>query len=67
MSIRNSKGYVVFKAVNGGLFIVLGIAIVLQMLRIAGPNLNAIPGLVLGAALVALGVHRLYLLLRGAR
>jgi hypothetical protein len=67
MNIRKSKGYAAFKAVNGGLFIVFGIAIVLQMLRVAGPNVDAIPGFVLGAALVALGANRLYLLVRTPR
>jgi hypothetical protein len=67
MSIRNTKGYVAFKAVNGGLFILFGIAIFVQMLRIAGLQFNAVPGLVLGAALVALGAHRLLLLLRAKR
>jgi hypothetical protein len=64
VSIRNSKGYAIFKAVNGGLFIIFGTAIFLQMLRVAGPHFNAVPGLILGAALVAQGAHRLYLLLR---
>jgi hypothetical protein len=62
MSIRNSKGYTAFKAVNGGLFILFGAAILIQMLRVAGLHFNAVPGLVLGAALIALGMHRLMLL-----
>jgi|GEM_PF-2164726 len=62
MSIRNTKGYLVFKAVNGALFIVFGAAIVLEMLRVAGLHFNAVPGFVLGAALMALGTHRLLLI-----
>jgi hypothetical protein len=38
-----------------------------QILRVAGPSFSAVPGLVLGAALVALGFHRLYVITRTKR
>ena len=53
-----------FKAVNGILFIILGAAIFIRMLMGAGLRFEAVPGLVLGAAMCALGIHRTMLLLR---
>lgn len=64
MSFRQSKAYVGFKAFNGVLFIVLGAAILFQVARVAGARLEAIPGLVLGAAMFALGAYRLAMMLR---
>jgi hypothetical protein len=64
MSFRQSKTYVGFKAFNGLLFIVLGAAIFVQVARIAGARLEAVPGLVLGAAMFALGVYRITMMLR---
>jgi hypothetical protein len=65
--MRNSKTYVGFKAVNGVMFIILGAAIFYQMLRTAGPRFEAIPGLILGAAMFALGVHRTLAIVRARR
>lgn len=65
--MRNSKSYVGFKAVNGVMFVILGAAIVYQMLRTEGPRAEAIPGLILGAAMFALGVHRTLAILRARR
>jgi hypothetical protein len=65
--MRNSKAYVGFKAVNGVMFVVLGAAIVYQLLRTVGPRIEAIPGLILGAAMFALGVHRMLAILRARR
>ena len=65
--MRNSKVYGGFKAVNGVMFVILGAAIVYQMLRTVGPHAAAIPGLILGAAMFALGVHRTLLVLRSRR
>lgn len=65
--MRNSKAYTGFKAINGIMFVLLGAAIVYQMLRTAGPRVEAIPGLILGAAMFALGVHRTVLMLRARR
>jgi hypothetical protein len=65
--MRNSKPYVGFKAVNGVMFVILGAAIVFQMLRTVGPRFEAIPGLVLGAAMFALGVHRTFAIARARR
>lgn len=67
MSFRQSKAYVGFKAFNGLLFIVLGAAILFQVVRIAGARLEAIPGIVLGAAMFALGAYRLTMMMRYRR
>jgi hypothetical protein len=65
--MRNSKTYAGFKTFNGVLYIILGAAIVFQMLRTVGPRLEAVPGLILGAAMFALGAHRMLLLMRARR
>jgi putative effector of murein hydrolase len=62
--MRNSKAYARFKAANSILFVVLGAAIVYQMLRTVGLRFEAVPGIILGAAMFALGIHRAYLVLR---
>jgi putative effector of murein hydrolase len=62
--MRNSKVYARFKAANSVLFVIFGLAIVYQMLRTVGLRFEAVPGLILGAAMFALGVHRAYLMLR---
>jgi hypothetical protein len=49
------------------MFVILGAAIVFQMLRTVGPRFEAIPGLVLGAAMFALGVHRTFAIARARR
>lgn len=67
MNVRNSKGYAGFKAFNGVLFVIFGTAIVVRIVQTAGPHFSVIPGLVLGSAMVALGVHRTILLLRARR
>lgn len=64
MSYRTSKAYVGFKAINGVLFIGLGAAIVWQVTRVAGMRFEAIPGIILGAAMFALGAYRLIMMLR---
>ena len=64
MSFRQSKAYVGFKVFNGLLFIVLGAAIFVQVARIAGARFEAIPGLVLGAAMFGLGLYRMTMVLR---
>lgn len=53
-----------FKSLNGVLFIVLGALVVVQIVRYAGLRFEAIPGIVLGLAMAALGIHRTLLLLR---
>ena len=67
MSFRQSKAYIGFKAFNGLLFIVLGAAILFQVARIAGARLEAIPGIILGAAMLALGAYRLTMMVRYRR
>jgi hypothetical protein len=64
MSFRQSKAYVGFKAFNGVLFVILGAAILVQIVRIAGVRLEAIPGIILGAAMMALGAYRIVMMLR---
>ncbi len=64
MSFRQSKAYVGFKVFNGLLFIVLGAAIFVQVARIAGARFEAIPGLILGAAMFGLGAYRLTMMMR---
>lgn len=64
MSFRQSRSYVGFKAFNGVLFIGLGAAIVWQVLRVAGPRFEAIPGVILGAAMFALGAYRLTMMMK---
>jgi hypothetical protein len=67
MSLQRSKGYARFKAVNGALFIVLGAAIVVRMLTGIGLRFEAVPGLILGLAMLGLGAHRTYLILQMRR
>jgi hypothetical protein len=64
MSFRQSKAYVGFKAFNGLLFILLGAAMLIQVVRFAGVRLETIPGIVLGAAMLGLGLYRTALMLR---
>ncbi|MGA8576120.1 MAG: hypothetical protein WB609_10650 [Candidatus Cybelea sp.] len=42
----------------------LGLTILARMLMVASAGIAIVPGLVLGAAMIALGVHRLSLILR---
>lgn len=44
--------------------IVLGIVILARMLTLAGAGFAIVPGLVLAAAMIALGVHRISLIFR---
>lgn len=64
MSFRQSKAYVGFKGFNGLLFIVLGAAILVQVVRFAGVRLETIPGIILGGAMLGLGLYRVTLMLR---
>ena len=64
MSYRQSKAYVGFKAFNGVLFIILGAAILVQVARIAGLRFEAIPGIILGGAMMALGLYRTVFMVR---
>ena len=49
-----------FKSVNSVLFIVLGAIVMAQILRVAGMRVEALPGAVLGAAMIALGLYRTF-------
>jgi hypothetical protein len=53
-----SEGYARARLVTGALFIVFGAALVYRMLGAAGFAPAAIPGVVLGAAMIALGALR---------
>jgi len=44
--------------------IALGIVILVRMLALAGAGFAIVPGLLLGAAMIALGTHRISLILR---
>jgi hypothetical protein len=67
VSFRQSKAYVGFKAFNGVLFIVLGAAILVQIVHFAGLRLEAIPGIILGAAMLGLGLYRIAMMVRARR
>jgi hypothetical protein len=62
--MRNSKAYAGFKAFNGIVFIVLGCLIIVQIVRIVGLRFEAMSGLVLGGALIALGLYRTVAMVR---
>lgn len=47
--------------------IALGLVILAQMLRVAAGGFAILPGVVLGTAMVALGAHRITLILRARR
>jgi hypothetical protein len=64
VSFRQSKAYVGFKAFNGLLFAVLGVAILIRIVSYAGLRLETIPGIILGAAMLGLGLYRITLMLR---
>ena len=53
-----------FKSVNGVVFIILGAAIIVQIVRAAGIRFEALPGTILGVALIALGLYRTFNLRR---
>lgn len=52
------------RAVLAVAMIGLGIVILVRMLALAGSGLAVVPGLLLGAAMIALGAHRISLILR---
>lgn len=66
MKVTKSAGYGRFKLVNGVLFIVLGLLVLGQMLHGVGFRLEALPGIVLGLALVGLGVVRWRAFIKGS-
>jgi hypothetical protein len=65
--VRNSRTYAGFKTFNAIVFIVLGVFIIVQIVRIVGLRFEAFSGLVLGAAFIALGVYRLREFMRSRR
>ncbi len=64
MSVPRSRRYSGFRAVTSVLFVVFGAAIIYRVFGAAGLRVEAVPGLLLGVAMVALGVHRTMLFLR---
>lgn len=56
-----------FKAFTGALFIVLGAIIIYRVAGIAGFRFEVVPGLVLGAAMMALGIYRIAFMIRALR
>lgn len=65
--MRNSKAYAGFKTLNGVIFIALGAVIVFQLVTKIGFRFEAMSGLVLGAALIALGLYRTVSFVRSRR
>lgn len=65
--MRNSKIYAGFKTFNGIVFIVMGSLIIFQIIRAIGLRFEAFSGLVLGAALIGLGVYRAREFMRSRR
>lgn len=57
----------IFRAVLSVLTIVVGAFILVQMLANARSGFAIVPGVVLGAAMIALGAHRISLILRARR
>jgi hypothetical protein len=57
--LSQTAGYARFRLVFGGLMIALGITIAWRTVAMAGLRWADIPGLILGAALVALGYVRI--------
>lgn len=59
----------VFRAVLAAVMVVLGATIIVQMLAAGTSDFKILPGIVLGVAMLLLGVHRLRLIARvwGAR
>jgi hypothetical protein len=65
--MRNSKAYGGFKTLNGVIFIVFGVLIIVQLAVRIGLRFEALSGFVLGAALIALGVYRTVFFIRSRR
>jgi hypothetical protein len=57
---------IAYRAVLSAAFIVLGAVVIVRMIGF-GLRLEIVPGLVLGAAMIALGAHRLALIARSRR
>ncbi len=55
----HSSGYGRARVVNGLLFAALGAVIVYRTIAGIGPTFSALPGIVLGAAMIGLGIVRL--------
>ncbi len=53
-----SGAYARAKVYSGGLFVIFGATIVVRMISVAGAHLTVIPGVVLGCAMIGLGVVR---------
>jgi hypothetical protein len=56
-----------FRAVLAVATIVAGAVILVRMLASVGSGFAILPGVVLGAAMIALGAHRISLILRARR
>jgi hypothetical protein len=53
-----SETYARTRLINAGLFVLLGVVVVVRTLGVVGFAWQALPGCVLGAAMVALGAVR---------
>jgi len=56
--MTRSLGYARFRLASAVLFAAFGVAIFVRMFSVGGPWFGKIPGLVLGVAMVALGLVR---------
>ncbi|MBD5635358.1 MAG: hypothetical protein IAI49_12845 [Candidatus Eremiobacteraeota bacterium] len=57
-NFARSEGYAKARLVTGTLFALLGATLVVRTLLLVGADAKAIPALVLGGAMIALGVLR---------
>ncbi|MFN2450380.1 MAG: hypothetical protein ABR508_11445 [Candidatus Baltobacteraceae bacterium] len=55
------------KSANAPLFVMLGALVIWQIVRYAGLRFEAIPGIALGGAMIALGAYRITLMARARR
>jgi hypothetical protein len=64
--VRNATLY--SRGALSAIMVVLGIVVLVRMLpHVASGGFATVPGLILGAALIALGVHKISLILRVGR
>ena len=57
--LDRNRGFVRLRGVLGIFYIFLGVVIASQILRQVGVHFEAVPGVVLGLAMIALGVVRI--------
>jgi hypothetical protein len=65
--LTQSRGYAVVRGIIGVFFVGFGILIAVQILMKVGLRLEALPGVALGAAMIALGIVRIRMALAAAK